>query len=151
MPDTERIVLTTDLSDQALAAFRPAGDLARSLGATITVLHVVPIREGDPSSSGSAHEPTAGSEAAERAEAAHWRLEEQSAAIGPDVPIELEIVVAHFVPGAIVEFARDSGADLIAMSTHGRSGIARLVLGSVAEQVLRSAEIPVICYPPPSS
>jgi nucleotide-binding universal stress UspA family protein len=43
----------------------------------------------------------------------------------------------------IIEAARDNHADLIAMSTHGRSGIGRLLFGSVAEQVLRQAEVPV--------
>jgi nucleotide-binding universal stress UspA family protein len=43
----------------------------------------------------------------------------------------------------ILAAARAAGADLIAMSTHGRSGIGRLLFGSVAEQVLRRAEVPV--------
>jgi nucleotide-binding universal stress UspA family protein len=43
----------------------------------------------------------------------------------------------------IVGGARDAGADLIAMTTHGRSGLGRLLFGSVAEAVLRHAEIPV--------
>jgi nucleotide-binding universal stress UspA family protein len=43
----------------------------------------------------------------------------------------------------IVEAARETSADLIAMSTHGRSGLGRLLFGSVAEQVLRHAEVPV--------
>lgn len=43
----------------------------------------------------------------------------------------------------IVEGARAAGADLIAMTTHGRSGLGRLLFGSVAEAVLRQAEIPV--------
>lgn len=43
----------------------------------------------------------------------------------------------------IVAAARDAGADLIAMSTHGRSGLGRLLFGSVAEQVLRHAHVPV--------
>jgi nucleotide-binding universal stress UspA family protein len=44
----------------------------------------------------------------------------------------------------IVAAARDAGADLIAMSTHGRSGLGRLLFGSVAEQVLRHADVPVL-------
>lgn len=44
---------------------------------------------------------------------------------------------------AILAAARSSGADLIAMSTHGRSGLGRLLFGSVAEQVLRHADVPV--------
>jgi nucleotide-binding universal stress UspA family protein len=43
----------------------------------------------------------------------------------------------------IVAAAREAGADLIAMSTHGRGGLGRLIFGSVAEAVLREAEIPV--------
>ena len=44
----------------------------------------------------------------------------------------------------IVAAARDAGADLIAMSTHGRGGLGRLIFGSVAEAVLREAKIPVL-------
>src|SRR5262249_37160510 len=43
----------------------------------------------------------------------------------------------------ILAAARAEGADLIAMSTHGRGGLGRLLFGSVAEQVLRHAEVPV--------
>ena len=44
----------------------------------------------------------------------------------------------------IVAAARESGADIIAMTTHGRSGFGRLLFGSVAEAVLRQVEIPVL-------
>ena len=44
---------------------------------------------------------------------------------------------------AILAAAKSSGADLVAMSTHGRSGLGRLLFGSVAEQVLRHADVPV--------
>ena len=44
----------------------------------------------------------------------------------------------------IVAAARQTGADIIAMTTHGRSGVSRLVFGSIAEAVLRRAEIPVL-------
>ena len=44
----------------------------------------------------------------------------------------------------IVAAAREHGADMIAMTTHGRSGVGRLLFGSVAEAVLREAEIPVL-------
>jgi nucleotide-binding universal stress UspA family protein len=45
--------------------------------------------------------------------------------------------------GEILAGARDAGADMIAMTTHGRGGLSRLLFGSVAEAVLRQAEIPV--------
>jgi nucleotide-binding universal stress UspA family protein len=47
----------------------------------------------------------------------------------------------------ILAGARECGADLIAMTTHGRSGLGRLLFGSVAEAVMRHAEIPVLLVP----
>jgi nucleotide-binding universal stress UspA family protein len=49
----------------------------------------------------------------------------------------------------IADFARDNGVDLIAIATHGRSGVSRWVWGSVAERVLRSACVPVLMIRPP--
>jgi nucleotide-binding universal stress UspA family protein len=46
-------------------------------------------------------------------------------------------------PAVILATAKSTGADVIAMSTHGRSGLGRLLFGSVAEQVLRHADVPV--------
>ncbi len=48
----------------------------------------------------------------------------------------------------IIQFAREQGVDLIAMSTHGRTGLGRVVFGSVAEQVLRGAGKPVLLIRP---
>jgi nucleotide-binding universal stress UspA family protein len=48
----------------------------------------------------------------------------------------------------ILEYARKNGVDLIVMSTHGRSGLARWALGSVADRVLRQAAVPVLVIPP---
>ena len=61
------------------------------------------------------------------------------------------VVATQVVTGApaqrIVEAAEEAQADLIVMSTHGRSGIGRLLYGSVAEAVLRGAQIPVLLIP----
>jgi nucleotide-binding universal stress UspA family protein len=51
----------------------------------------------------------------------------------------------------IVEEARKCGADLIVMATHGRTGLSHLLLGSVAEKVIRTARCPVLTVPAPSS
>ena len=48
----------------------------------------------------------------------------------------------------IIKYAQDEGADLIAISTHGRSGISRMVLGSVADKVVRQVNIPVLLIRP---
>jgi nucleotide-binding universal stress UspA family protein len=52
---------------------------------------------------------------------------------------------------AIVKFAESNNIDLIIMSTHGRSGINRWVMGSVTEQVMRSSRVPVLVIPPQQS
>ena len=49
-----------------------------------------------------------------------------------------------------VDFAHKKKADYVAMATHGRTGLRRLLLGSVAEQVVRHAHVPVVLYPPPA-
>lgn len=56
------------------------------------------------------------------------------------VEVDLGTSIAH----GILIVARDLGADLIVMGTHGRRGMRRLMLGSVAEEVLRSADVPVL-------
>ena len=53
------------------------------------------------------------------------------------------------VAEAILEYADNTQADLIAMSTHGRSGVGRWLIGSVAEKVMRAAKVPVLLVRPP--
>jgi nucleotide-binding universal stress UspA family protein len=57
------------------------------------------------------------------------------------------VIRARKVGQAITEHAREHSFDLIAMSTHGRSGFRHLVLGSITENVLRSADRPVLVFP----
>jgi nucleotide-binding universal stress UspA family protein len=64
-----------------------------------------------------------------------------------------ETVETHLVQGdaatQIVEVAAKTGCDLIVMGTHGRTGLPHLVMGSVAEHVLRRARVPVLVVPMP--
>jgi nucleotide-binding universal stress UspA family protein len=62
---------------------------------------------------------------------------------GKGYTVEAEHPAGH-APTVIIERARALGADLIAMSTHGRSGLRRMFLGSVADAVLRHAQCPVL-------
>ncbi|MGH7355009.1 MAG: universal stress protein [Candidatus Rokuibacteriota bacterium] len=59
------------------------------------------------------------------------------------VTVETAVRRGHPVSDEIVAAAREAGADLIAMTTHGRSGLGRLLFGSVAEALLRQAPVPV--------
>jgi nucleotide-binding universal stress UspA family protein len=70
-------------------------------------------------------------------------LRQAREAIGPGVRARAEVV--HGDPATeIVRFAKETGQQLIAMTTHGRRGPARWLLGSVAEQVLRDSDAPVL-------
>lgn len=62
--------------------------------------------------------------------------------------VERTALVASHVADGILECAADTGAGLIVMSTHGRSGLPRLTLGSVADKVIRAADRPVMVVPP---
>ena len=60
-----------------------------------------------------------------------------------DLPVETELVEGSPVDD-IVGYARDCGCDLVVMGTHGRAGVDRLLLGSVAERVVRRSPVPVL-------
>ena len=62
--------------------------------------------------------------------------------------IKTQVGTDGAVPSTILDMASELNVDLIAMSTHGRSGLARLVMGSVADQVVRHAALPVLLVRP---
>jgi nucleotide-binding universal stress UspA family protein len=61
-----------------------------------------------------------------------------------NIEVSTHIIVSEAVATAILDFAESEGVDLIAMSTHGRSGLGRWVYGSVADKVLQGATCPVL-------
>jgi nucleotide-binding universal stress UspA family protein len=63
------------------------------------------------------------------------------------VPVRTRVAVARHAAEAILEEAAAQASDLIALATHGRGGLKRLLLGSVAEKLLRAAASPVLVYP----
>jgi nucleotide-binding universal stress UspA family protein len=65
--------------------------------------------------------------------------------------LRVRTVVMDGLPAsAILEYARAQAVDLIALATHGRSGVARWLLGGVADKVVRGATLPVLLYRPQS-
>ena len=139
------IVLTTDLSDESKRAFAPVRALAQKLGLGVTLLAVI---EEVP------FEPTGGGLMAAYPDRVQIRgdwekaLAALAAQFGSDLCKRTVVLDAVDVPRAITEFAQKEKADYIAMATHGRSGLRRLLLGSVAEQIVRHSHVPVILYPP---
>lgn len=141
------IVLCTDLSPESKRAFAPVRELARRLG---TKVHLLAVIEDLP------FEPTGGGLMAvypDRHQVkGDWQkaLDELANQFGRDLVQQVVVQDAADVPRAIVEFAHQQAADFVAMATHGRTGLRRMLLGSVAEQVIRHSHVPVVVYPPPA-
>lgn len=128
------IVCPTDFSDVGNRALEGAAQLARETGATLHALHVrtTPFPY-DALLYGQVESPL-GTEADQ-----FWR----------DLPHCVELNVQRHVrfgdPAAeILRFVNEVSADLIVMGTHGRGGLTRAMMGSVAEQVMRRADVPVL-------
>ena len=138
------IVLTTDLSPASAAAYQPTMKLAAQLGHRVVLLHVVVSVPVTPHGAPLAP-PLQPPDVTEQLESARAAAAPVLAELGSDV--ELELVVGDDVPRAVAQYAEQHGADLIALSTHGRTGLRHLVLGSQAEGILRHAKVPVLSFP----
>lgn len=66
-------------------------------------------------------------------------------------PVRFRVKVAESVVPAILEIVQDAQADVVALATHGRSGLVRLALGSVADKLLRGSRTPVLLFRPTPS
>jgi nucleotide-binding universal stress UspA family protein len=137
------ILHPTDFSDSSAEAFEMACALARDYGARLLVLHVrqpsaAPLLEGplpDP------RRPL------ESQEGFRWKTFPWPRP--PDPRVEVEHRLAEGGPDEeVLRLARGTPCDLIVMGTHGRTGWGRLLLGSVAEEVLRRAPCPVLVVKP---
>jgi nucleotide-binding universal stress UspA family protein len=131
------ILHPTDFSPGSAAAFAYARDLARDSGARLIVLHV--LDAGVPMVAEGVVLPSNLDELREAA----WRGLD---AVHPaDSAVRFERILREGPTVAeILDAARGLGADLIVMGTHGRTGLGRLLLGSVTEEVLRKAPCPVL-------
>lgn len=133
----QRILVTTDFSSASLVAVRYACALAQLRNAGLTVLNVIEPFHVDWKMDTSERQRD------DRAEAARAMAALAAAELcgPPNARTELR---AGQPAEAIVEFARMMQADLLVIATHGRTGLARALMGSVAEQVVRRAPCPVL-------
>jgi nucleotide-binding universal stress UspA family protein len=134
-----RLLVTLDGSALGEKAVPHAVALARAFGATLDLLRVVPLAlpEG-PSDAGAV---SALAQEADEAAGYLGSLRGELAAAGLDCRTSVR---SGDVADEILRHAEEIEADLIVMSTHGRSGLGRWVYGSVADRVLRQAETPVL-------
>jgi nucleotide-binding universal stress UspA family protein len=131
------ILFPTDFSDRALNAFHMASALARDHRAAMTVLHVREIPALPFAEFGAVPPPDLPSR--------EELMEKLTVYEPPDEGINVEFVIADGEPGEeIVRVATERNCDLIVMGTHGRTGLERLLMGSVAEKVMRDAKCSVL-------
>jgi nucleotide-binding universal stress UspA family protein len=147
--DIRHILAPTDFSDYSKEAINYALDLAQTFGAKLSLLHVVelppyPIEGLGPSTPGGGLlddlERQASAELAQVLPQAHNAQIEVTRSVVIGTPFR-----------KIIETAEVEHVDLIVMATHGRTGLSHLVVGSVAERVVRSAPCPVLTIRPPTA
>ena len=137
------LLVTTDFSANSAVAVRPALAIAQRFGARIVLVHVI---EAPGTDRGHASKDAFRA----LADMAREQLEEFGGReIGEKVPWTPEVAVGP-APLAITDAAKRCEADLIVVATHGRTGVLHLLLGSVAERVVRTATCPVLTVPVPS-
>jgi universal stress protein A len=137
-----RILVPVDFSAHSDRALRYAAMLAGQVGASVEVLHVV--EDFASVAFSEVYVPNVPSLIQEAINSAVDRLTPLKADVFPH-GADVETVVSVGRPAlTIVEHARTGKFDLIVMGTHGRTGLPHLFMGSVAEQVLRTAPCPLL-------
>jgi universal stress protein A len=142
------ILFPTDFSQYNDAALAYASTLAAESKATLHIVHV--------------HDPRELSDTMREMSylgAAAWQQEHERAEfakqLGSVIPTVHGVAYEHHCPvgrsdDEIVVLARDKDVDLIVMASHGRTGLSRLLMGSVAEAVMRTAQCPVLIVKQPA-
>jgi nucleotide-binding universal stress UspA family protein len=142
-PEFTRILVPVDFSGESGRAIEYAVALAKKVGGTIELLHVVE----DPIASGAwgaeAYVMNVPELLAELVEEATRRLGSIKAGCDQSVPMGTRVVTGP-PARSIAAIAEAERPDVIVMGTHGRTGLSHLVLGSVAERVVRTAPCPVL-------
>jgi nucleotide-binding universal stress UspA family protein len=132
------ILVPTDFSTASDAALPHAEALARQKSASLLILHVEepPLAYGAGELYYGLPEPNS-----ERI----LKMLEEVKPTDPSVPFTHRLTMGD-PAGEIVRIAAEEGVDMIVLGTHGRSGISRMLMGSVAEGVVRRAPCPVLVY-----
>ena len=140
----KKILVATDFSEPSDAALAYGRELARSFDAQLVVLHVVGNTfTGAVAANGFVFTDPG---LQKSVEASGQRRVEDLVTVDDRIMLRAQavIVTSNTPASAIVEYAKDSGIDLIVIGTHGRGAMVRLLMGSVAERVVRIALCPVL-------
>jgi nucleotide-binding universal stress UspA family protein len=141
---TNSIIIPTDGSEYAEKASGVGFDFAEKIGATVHALAVADENLAEISAVGGSP-PRTKDDVTELA--TEWATDLADAA--EERGLEVEPVVRTGVPAAeIVDYAGELDADMIVIGTAGRTGLERRILGSVTDQVVRTAPVPVVTVRP---
>jgi nucleotide-binding universal stress UspA family protein len=135
------ILCPTDFSESSGEAFETALMMATDSGARLTLLHVQQLPAPVFPDVILPVSPSILRDAEQSAEHAMERLCERARAAGVAADCRVTVGAPHV---EICDAAEEVGADLIVMGTHGRTGLSHVILGSVAEKVVRKAQCPVL-------
>jgi nucleotide-binding universal stress UspA family protein len=145
-----RILVPVDGSETSSKGLEEAIEIAKSQGSTLCLLHVVNEFIFDYSYGPGVYAANLIDSLRERGKA----VLDESAALARKQGVQVEPLMLESIGGPAAEFivskASELKADLIVMGTHGRRGLRRLALGSDAEQVIRSAPVPVLLVRAPA-
>ena len=139
----QNILVPVDGSETSYTAVAQAAELAKAFGGKITVVQVLAL---DPYIAAEYISANQTNDLIERARTSVLKTLEEAAAKFSDlgIPVEAKLLEGQVVHREIIREAETSKADLIVIGSHGRTGLKRLFLGSVAQSVLGEAHIPVL-------
>lgn len=144
--ELSRVLFVTDLSEASFLACAPARKLADERGSRICVLHVVSLPAM--AHSGAPLAPAMAPLDIERLiQSATEELERLCDKYGFGEDVERLVLPGEGVAETVCRHATENEIDLIVLSTHGRTGFRHLVLGSVAESILRHTSVPTLVFP----
>jgi universal stress protein A len=138
------VLVAFDFSETSKHALSYGRNLARAFGGRLHVFHVADVIS---TSAAQFYPDGPGDPEAKARQLALAQIRDLLAAEGIDVAAP-EVRVSPDPADAIVNYAKEVHADIIVVGTHGRSGVSRLLMGSVAEHVVRAAPCPVLVVRP---
>ena len=148
MNPVKHIMVATDGSELSLKAAAFGGELARALGASVSVVMVLDDRSVVPQAWGAVGFPGSGEAEPQSTEDVRRFIEEKalgeevartSAAVGELDTAAREVVVWGHEANQVCDYAENNDVDMIVLGSHGRTGIKRAILGSVSHSVVNQA------------
>ncbi|MDV2468487.1 universal stress protein [Acinetobacter chinensis] len=139
----QNILVPVDGSETSYSAVAKAVEFSKAFGSKITVVQVLAL---DPYIAAEYITSTQTNELIERARSSIIKTLEEAAEKfkAEGVNVESKLIEGQVIHREIVNTAKEINADLIVIGSHGRTGIKKLFLGSVAQSVLGETEIPVL-------